>query len=102
MMSRDLPLIVGMAAVTALPRLLPVFLAGRFTPPRFVRLWLESVPYAALGALIVPGIFDADPMMPMTGAAAGSMAVVVAMLRPPAYVTALAAIAAAALVKALV
>ncbi|CCQ94436.1 Branched-chain amino acid transport [[Clostridium] ultunense Esp] len=55
---RDLILMVlGMALVTYLPRLLPfLFLQRLFIPPR-LRRFFSFIPYAMLGALIVPGVF---------------------------------------------
>lgn len=50
-------MIIGMAIVTYLPRMLPlVALNGKKMPP-FLQAVLNNVPFAALGALIVPGIF---------------------------------------------
>lgn len=50
-------MIIGMAVVTYIPRMLPlVFLNGIKMPP-FLQGVLKNVPYATLGALIVPGIF---------------------------------------------
>ncbi len=50
-------MIVGMAVVTYIPRMLPlVFLNGIKLPP-FLQGVLKNVPFATLGALIVPGIF---------------------------------------------
>ena len=48
-------IILGMAVVTYLPRMLPVLIIDRFTPPAWLNRWLKSIPYAALGALIFPG-----------------------------------------------
>lgn len=49
-------IIIGMALVTYLPRMLPLILInGNQIPPRLQRI-LRNVPYAALGALIFPGI----------------------------------------------
>lgn len=57
MNSTILIMIVGMAVVTYLPRLIPfVMFQGKELPP-FVQAVLKNVPYATLGALIVPGIF---------------------------------------------
>lgn len=48
--------ILGMAVVTYIPRLLPfVFLNPEKLSP-FLQRMLKNVPYAALGALIFPGI----------------------------------------------
>lgn len=52
-------LILGMALVTALPRVLPMLIdLEQWLPPALVRS-LGFVPPAALGALIVPGLFHA-------------------------------------------
>ena len=87
-----IPLILGMLAVTYLPRLLP-FVALDFDrrPPRAIRL-LRSVPAAALGALLVPGIgtaIDGSVAASLAGAAA---AVVAAALTRRVVVTLVAAV----------
>lgn len=49
-------IILGMAFVTYVPRLLPlVTMNGKELPPK-IKAILQNVPYAALGALIFPGI----------------------------------------------
>jgi branched-subunit amino acid transport protein len=50
-------MIVGMGIVTYIPRMLPfvVFNGGKMPP--FLQGVLKNVPYATLGALIIPGIF---------------------------------------------
>ena len=56
-----LTLILGMAAVTYVPRLLPmVLLPGKKLPKR-LRRFLSCIPFAVLGALIIPGGLDAIP-----------------------------------------
>lgn len=48
--------IVGMALVTLIPRLLPVWLlAGRTLPPLVVT-WLRYVPVAVLAAMLAPSL----------------------------------------------
>ncbi|WP_456275957.1 AzlD domain-containing protein [Bacillus sp. AK128] len=50
-------MIVGMAIVTYIPRMIPlVSLGGKELHP-FIQGVLKNVPFATLGALIVPGIF---------------------------------------------
>lgn len=50
-------LILGMAAVTYLPRVLPLWLLShRSLHPSFMR-WLEMVPPAVLAALLAPSLF---------------------------------------------
>lgn len=46
--------ILGMALVTYLPRLLPVWLLSRRTLPPLVVVWLRYVPVAVLAAMLLP------------------------------------------------
>lgn len=65
-------MIIGMSIVTYIPRMLPlVSLSGKELPP-FIQGILKNVPYATLGALIVPGIFlvSEDIWFGLIGAAA--------------------------------
>jgi branched-subunit amino acid transport protein len=72
-------MIVGMAVVTYVPRLIPfVMFQGKELPP-FVQAVLKNVPYATLGALIVPGIFLINEDI-MYGVIGGAVALVVAYL----------------------
>ena len=49
-------LVILMAIVTYIPRLLPmVFLKDMKLPP-YLKVFLQFIPYATLGALIFPGI----------------------------------------------
>lgn len=73
--------IVGMALVTYIPRLLPIIVTDRLRLPSWANLWLRSIPYAALGALIFPGIMSVDKSLPWIGLAGGLMAVVLAFIR---------------------
>ena len=50
-------LFAGMAAVTFLPRFLPMALVSRITIPVRVKTFLEYIPVAVLSALVVPAIF---------------------------------------------
>ncbi|KHF28429.1 Branched-chain amino acid transport protein (AzlD) [Anoxybacillus sp. BCO1] len=50
-------IILGMGLVTYIPRMLPLTLFHRIELPPFWRGVLRNVPYATLGALIIPGIF---------------------------------------------
>ncbi len=58
-------LIMGMAAVTFGPRLIPFFMIGRSTLPARVDAFLKCIPVAAIGALIIPGVFNAVPHEPL-------------------------------------
>jgi branched-subunit amino acid transport protein len=58
-----LPLILGMLAVTYLPRLIPLIaLTGRSLHP-LLRRFLTYIPYTALSALIVRGFMQSTPEM---------------------------------------
>jgi branched-subunit amino acid transport protein len=50
-------MIIGMGLVTYIPRMLPFVLLDRINLPPFLQGVLKNVPFATLGALIVPGIF---------------------------------------------
>lgn len=58
-------LIFGMAAVTYGPRLAPFLLLGDKSVPWRVDLFLKCIPAAAIGALIIPGVFSATPEHPL-------------------------------------
>ena len=73
--------IVGMALVTYLPRLLPALFLDRFQFPDWFRKWLQSIPYAALGALIFPGILLVEKDQPLLGLAGGVIAFILSLLR---------------------
>jgi branched-subunit amino acid transport protein len=49
-------LIVAMGLVTYLPRMLPMVLLQNLQLPTFLNRFLRYIPFAALGALIFPGI----------------------------------------------
>jgi branched-subunit amino acid transport protein len=59
-MERLIIIILGMAAVTYLPRFLPMYILTRLEIPDIVIAWLRYVPVSVLAALIVPGILTAD------------------------------------------
>jgi branched-subunit amino acid transport protein len=72
-------LLAGMFLVTYIPRLIPFLFARQLDLPPWVRKWLKFFPYAALGALIFPGILTAVPGRPALAAGAGILAAVCAL-----------------------
>ena len=72
-------LLAGMFLVTFVPRLIPFLFARQLDLPPWVRKWLKFFPYAALGALIFPGILEAVPDKPALAAGAGVLAAVCAL-----------------------
>lgn len=73
--------VVGMAAVTFIPRLLPMIMLRDINLPWWLKEWLGFVPYAALGALIFPGILTVLPEYPWVGLLAGAVAVILALVQ---------------------
>lgn len=69
-MDNVIPIIFGMAAVTYLPRLAPFLFFSNMRVPPLADAFLKSIPVAAIGALIIPGVFTATPDDP-TAALAG-------------------------------
>ena len=64
-MDNLIPLILGMAAVTYGPRLAPFLLIGTRKLPQRLDAFLKCIPVAAIGALIIPGVFSAIPDSPI-------------------------------------
>jgi branched-subunit amino acid transport protein len=75
-----LALIIGMAFVTYIPRLLPALFLDRFKFPDWFQKWLKNIPYAALGALIFPGVLLVEKDQPLLGLAGGLAAFILALL----------------------
>lgn len=67
-----LTVILFMAALTYIPRMLPLVFLKNLRLPSWLNRFLRFVPYASLGALIFPGaLFAVNPPL----AAAGGIAV---------------------------
>lgn len=74
-------IILGMAIVTFIPRLLPVFIMDKLKLPNWANKWLRTIPYAALGALIFPGILTVETNLPIIGLAGGLVAVLLTFMK---------------------
>lgn len=74
-------IILGMSLVTMIPRYLPVWIVERFIMPNWIKKWLSFIPYAALGALIFPGILTIEEGNPWVGLVGGITAVCLVLLR---------------------
>jgi branched-subunit amino acid transport protein len=87
-------LILGMAAVTYIPRALPAVLIEkvRFSPKagKFLRL----IPYTAMAALIFPGVLTADASHPSVGIVGALAAGMLAWLKLPLMAVVIGAVAA--------
>ena len=62
-------IIFSMAVVTYLPRLIPFLVLTNKKIPVRLDAFLKCIPVAAIGALIIPGVFNATPDMPLAGIA---------------------------------
>lgn len=86
--------ILVMAGVTYLIRMIPFTLFRRKIRSRFFRSFLHYIPYAVLTAMTIPAIFYSTNNL-HTAATGTVVAVVLAYLRQPLIIVALAASAAA-------
>lgn len=68
-------IIIGMAIVTALPRIIPAVIVDKFFFRDWMNRWLQAIPYAALGALIFPGILSVKSGSPHVGLIGGLVAI---------------------------
>lgn len=64
-------IIIGMLVVTYIPRMLPMVFTKDISFPPPIERWLSFIPYAALAALILPGVLTVVPEHPWAGLAAG-------------------------------
>lgn len=92
--SEILLLILGMTAVTYLPRAIPAVLSERMHFGGKVERFLKLIPYTAMAALIFPGVFSADAANPAIGVVGGLTAALLAWKKCPVMVCVLGAIAA--------
>ena len=69
---------LGMFTVTYIPRMLPVLVHNKIKLPVWANNWLKSIPYAALGALIIPGIINVNKENKFIGIISGIVAALIA------------------------
>ncbi|GAA0471039.1 AzlD domain-containing protein [Alkalibacillus silvisoli] len=72
-------IIIGMAIVTMVPRFIPSFIMEKITLRPWLNRWLNAIPFAALGALVFPGIMSVIPDQPWIGLLGGIVATVIAL-----------------------
>lgn len=85
--------ILGMAAVTYIPRAIPAMLIDKMKFGPKVEKFLKLIPYTAMAALIFPGVFTVDADRPWIGITGGFAAGFLAWKKAPLIVCVIAAIA---------
>lgn len=71
-MNSYLPVIIGMAFVTYIPRVLPLVLLDKLSLKPSIMRFLQLVPYTSLSILIIRGILSSEPeLLPATIAGIG-------------------------------
>jgi branched-subunit amino acid transport protein len=78
-MDNLLIIIFSMAAVTYIPRLIPFLVLTNKKIPVRIDAFLKCIPVAAIGALIIPGVFTATPDMPIAGIAGITFTLVIGL-----------------------
>lgn len=86
-------LILGMTAVTYIPRAIPAVLIDKIKFGEKFEKFLKLIPYTAMAALIFPGVFTTDPDRLYIGIAGALAAGILAWFKKPIIVCVLAAIA---------
>lgn len=72
-------IILGMSLATMLPRVIPAFVVEKMQFRPWINRWLQGVPYAALGALIFPGILTVFPDRPHIGLMGAIAAIILSL-----------------------
>lgn len=92
MRSEILLLCIGMMAVTYLPRALPAVIVDKLHFSPRIEKFLKLIPYTAMAALVVPGVFTVDAGRPEIGIAGALTAGILAWRKLPMIVCVAAAI----------
>ena len=87
-MNKYILLIMGMSAVTLIPRIAPLIFHRLKIPP-IVEDWIRGIPFAALASLTIPGIIKLDPATPLPGLVGLVTALSAAILKAPMYLVVL-------------
>ncbi len=85
-------MIFGMALVTYIPRALPGVIIKHMRLGRKAEKFLRLIPYTAMAALIFPGVLTINPDRLEIGIVGGLVATILALLKMPIIVCAVAAI----------
>ena len=78
---KHLYLVIGMMAVTYLPRVIPLVLLQNAKLPPFLQKFLQVLPVCALGALLIPEMLGSIPDNPIAAVVGTAPAGVVSLTR---------------------
>ena len=87
-------IILGMIAVTYIPRALPAVILDKLKFSAKVEKFLKLIPYTSMTALIFPGIFTVDTAHPEIGIVGGLVAILLAWRKVQVVICVLVAIGA--------
>lgn len=90
-------IILGMAAVTYIPRMLPAVLLEKIKLTGKKEKFLRLIPYTAMSALIFPGILTSVGNTCLPGLAGGLTALLISFFKPSVPLVVTGAVAAAML-----
>ncbi len=74
-------LILGMALVTYLPRVIPAFFVDKLSFGKRFGKFINLIPYTAMTALIIPGVFSVDADRWYVGAIGGAVAILLSCVK---------------------
>ena len=74
-------LIFLMMVVTYLPRMIPSLVCDKLHFGRKFKKFLELIPYAAMTALVFPGVISVDPEMWIIGVVGALVAVLLSLVK---------------------
>ena len=74
-------LILCMMLVTYIPRMLPSLITDKIRFGKRFKKFLDLVPYAAMAALIFPGVLGVDEKLWIIGVAGAAVAVVLSLIK---------------------
>ncbi|HHY91594.1 MAG TPA: AzlD domain-containing protein [Clostridiales bacterium] len=94
-------IILGMTAVTYIPRLAPFLMLSGKELPKPLGRFLSFIPCTALGALIIPGVFSSIPKAPHAAMLGFGFAAIYAWFRGGIIVPVLGSIVVAFLVSSI-
>ncbi|SES68866.1 Branched-chain amino acid transport protein [Oceanobacillus limi] len=95
-------IIIGMSLATMIPRIIPAFIVDKLQFKGWVNRWLNAIPYAALGALIFPGIMTVKEGEPHIGLLGGLVAIGLAYIGLNVIIVVIGAIATVFLLTAVI